>query len=338
MYRIAIIRGDGIGPTIMGETLRVLSFISDRLGLNIDFLEAPAGDKALRDYGTPLPSETLSVIEKSDACLKGPVGETAKDVIVYLRRRFDLYANLRPAKTYEGVKSKYNNIDLLIVRENTEDVYRGVEDISRDYAVALMSFSRFGTERIARIACKYAYMRRKKITIVDKSNVIMAHRFFREVASSVIKSLGGIMLDFMYVDNAAYQLVVDPTQFDTILTTNMFGDILSDEAAGVCGTLGLAPSGNIGENYALFEPVHGSAPNLDPKYANPIAMILSASMMLKWLGDKHDDERAKNSANLLESSVENLLMKRNRLTPDLGGRSTVYEVCDALINELENRV
>lgn len=338
MYRIAIIRGDGIGPAIMEKTLRVLTFISDKLGLNFDFLEAPAGDKALVDYGSALPSDTISIIERSDACLKGPVGETAKNVIVYLRQKFDLYANLRPAKTYEGVKSRYSNVDLLIVRENTEDVYRGVEDIGREYAVALMSFSKFGTERIARTACKYALMRKKRITIVDKSNVIMAHRFFREVASSVIKSFKEIALDFMYVDNAAYQLVVNPSQFDVILTTNMFGDILSDEAAGICGTLGLAPSGNLGDKYALFEPVHGSAPSLDPKYANPLAMMLSASMMLNWLGELHNDKKAKESARLIESSIENLLAEGKVLTPDLGGRSTIHEVCDALIDKLRNRV
>ncbi len=338
MYRIAVIRGDGIGPSIVNETLRVLCFVSDQLGLNINFHDAPAGDGALRDFGSSLPQSSLLTIEKSDACLKGPVGETAKDVIVYLRRRLDLYANLRPAKTYEGVKSKYTGVDLLIVRENTEDVYRGVEDVGLDYAVALMSFSRFGTERIARTACKYAAHRKKKITIVDKSNVIMAHRFFREVATAIINSMGDFRLEYMYVDNAAYQLVVDPSQFDVILTTNMFGDILSDEAAGVCGTLGIAPSGNIGDKYALFEPVHGSAPSIDPKYANPIAMILSASMMLAWLGENHIDERAKKCAELIERSVTNLLARKKVMTPDLGGKSTTHEVCDELINEIRKMI
>jgi len=338
MYRIAVIRGDGIGPTIVDETLRVLRHLSDALGFSITFLDAPAGDSALKEYGSALPSESVSTIEKSDACLKGPVGESAKDVIVYLRRRLDLYSNLRPAKTYEGVKSRYSNVDLLIVRENTEDVYRGVEDVGRDYAVALMSFSKFGTERIARVACKYALKRKRKITIVDKSNVIMAHRFFRDVASSVIRSHGELLLDYMYVDNAAYQLVVDPSQFDVILTTNMFGDILSDEAAGVCGTLGLAPSGNIGDNYALFEPVHGSAPSIDPRYANPLAMVLSASMMLDWLGDTRNDAKAKKSAELIEQAVRILLSRGAAVTPDLGGSSTTHEVCDALINELKKWV
>jgi 3-isopropylmalate dehydrogenase len=335
MYRVAVIRGDGIGPTIVEETLRALCFLSDAMGLSITFIDAPAGDGALKEYGSALPSESISAIEKADACLKGPVGESAKDVIVYLRRRLDLYSNLRPARTYEGVMSNYGDVDLLIVRENTEDVYRGVEDVGRDYAVALMPFSRFGTERIARVACKYASRRRRKITIVDKSNVIMAHRFFREVASSVIRSAGEFTLDYMYVDNAAYQLVVNPTQFDVILTTNMFGDILSDEAAGVCGTLGLAPSGNIGDRYGLFEPVHGSAPSIDPRYANPLAMMLSASMMLEWLGDARNDAKAKGSAVLLEQAVRNVLSRRAVITPDLGGGSTAHEVCDAIINELK---
>lgn len=326
MYRIAVIRGDGIGPHIVQHTLDILSWTGEVYGFKLEFLDAPAGDAILKEVGTPLPDETIRTIEGSDACLKGPVGETARDVIVYLRRRFDLYANLRPAKTYEGVKSRWSGVDILIVRENTEDVYRGIEDVGRDYGLSVMIFTRHGTERIARVACSYAEKRRRKISIVDKANVVLSTRFFRGVASRVIENWGGIQYDALYVDNAAYQLVVNPQRFDVILTTNMFGDILSDEAAGIAGTLGIAPSANIGDEKALFEPVHGSAPDIDPRIANPMAMILSAGMMLTWLGEKRNDRSLISGGEALERAVQAVLSRGRVLTPDMGGDAECEDV------------
>lgn len=334
MYRIAVIKGDGIGPSVVEGTLSVLEAVCEAYGLTLEYVDAPAGDAVMVERGVPLPEDTVNTIAKSDACLKGPVGETAKDVIVFLRRKFDLYANLRPTKTYHGVSKWWKDVDLLIVRENTEDVYRGIEDVGRDYALSVMVFSRHGTERIAKLACKYAERRRRKITIVDKANVVTSHRLFRNVASEVIDRWGGIEKEYMYVDNAAYQLIINPNRFDVILTTNMFGDILSDEAAAIGGTLGIAPSANVGDSMGLFEPVHGSAPDIDPKYANPIATILSSAMMLSWLGEVKGDRRSSEAGSRIEEVVTKLLNDGRILTPDLGGKSTTAEVCEEVVRRL----
>jgi len=336
VFRVSVIRGDGIGPVVVREAIRVLEAVGDRFGLSFQFVDAPAGDAVQAETGEALPRESLQRIRGSDACLKGPVGETARDVIVLLRRELDLYANLRPAKTMKGIPSRYGNVDLLIVRENVEDVYRGVEDVGRDHAVSLAVYTRHGTERIARVACREALKRRRKVTVVDKANVLLSHRFFREVASEVIRSHGGIQLEFMYVDNAAYQLVVRPERFDVILTTNMFGDILSDEAAGVCGTLGVAPSANVGDAFGLFEPVHGSAPDIDPERANPTAMVLAGAMMLRWLGETKGVEAALRAAGAVERAVELVLAEGKVRTVDLGGGSIAREFCDAVIARLQD--
>jgi 3-isopropylmalate dehydrogenase len=331
MFKISVIRGDGIGPVVVREAIRVLEAVGDRFGLGFQFVEAPAGDAVLAERGEALPKDSVQKIRSSDACLKGPVGETARDVIVYLRRELDLYANLRPSKTMRGIPSKYTDVDLLIVRENVEDVYKGVEDVGRDHAVSLMVFTRHGTERIARVACREAMKRKRKVTVVDKANVLLSHRFFREVAAEVIRSHGGIELDFMYVDNAAYQLVVRPQRFDVVLTTNLFGDILSDEAAGVCGTLGVAPSANVGDTFGLFEPVHGSAPDIDPETANPTAMLLASAMMLRWLGEVRGSRNALEAAVAIERAVEEVLAEGKIRTIDLGGSSKAKDFADAVI-------
>ena len=334
MFKISVIRGDGIGPVVVREAIRVLEATGDRFRLGFQFVEAPAGDAVFAERGEALPKDSLQKIRSSDACLKGPVGETARDVIVYLRRELDLYANLRPSKTMRGIPSKYTDVDLLIVRENVEDVYKGVEDVGRDHAVSLMVFTRHNTERIARVACREAMKRRRKVTVVDKANVLLSHRFFREVAAEVIRSHGGIELDFMYVDNAAYQLVVRPQRFDVVLTTNLFGDILSDEAAGVCGTLGVAASANVGDTFGLFEPVHGSAPDIDPETANPTAMLLASAMMLRWLGEVKGSRNALEAAVAIERAVEEVLAEGKIRTIDLGGSSKAKDFADAVIGRI----
>lgn len=331
MYRVSVISGDGIGPTVTRHATRVVETLSDTLGFRVEFIETPAGDKVASETGEALPRDSLEKISGSDACLKGPVGETARDVIVYLRQRLDLYANIRPFKTYRGVKSHWSNVDFVIVRENTEDLYKGVEDVGSDHAVSLLVITRHGTERIAKVALRLANERRRKVTVVHKANVLSSYKFFRDVAIEVLRQ-GGVDVEEMYVDNAAYQMVVNPSGFDVMLTPNMFGDILSDLAAGITGSIGLAGSANIGDRMGIFEPVHGSAPTLDPKYANPVATILSASYLLNWLGTNRKDERVVTASKAIDEGVTRLLDSAKTLTPDLGGKATGDEVAKAILD------
>jgi 3-isopropylmalate dehydrogenase len=330
MYRIAVIPGDGIGPVVTSHATEIMGRVLDTLGVGYEILEAPAGDRVAAERGEPLPKESIQKIISSDACLKGPVGETAKDVIVYLRQRLELYANIRPFKTYSGVKSLWSGVDFVIVRENTEDLYRGVEDVGQDHAVSLLVITRRGTERIARVALETAMTRRRRVVIIHKGNVLSSYRFFRDVAAEVLRG-SGVEVEEMYVDNAAYQMVVNPRAFDVLLTPNMFGDILSDLAAGITGSIGIAGSANIGDNHGIFEPVHGSAPGLDPSLADPIATILSASYMLGWLGTRRRDTRLLSASKAVESAVSETLEKGEVLTPDLGGTATGEMVSDNVL-------
>ena len=252
MYKVSVIYGDGIGPYIVGRTLELLTWLGDRAGFGMEFVETPAGDRVLEETGQALPEDSFRKIAASDACLKGPVGETARDVIVFLRQRLDLYANIRPFKNLPGVRSKWQGVDLVIVRENTEDLYKSVEDVGVDHAVALLVITRRATERIARVGFEMAAGRRRKLTVVHKGNVVKAYRYFRDVCMEVAAGYRDVEVSEMYVDNAAYQLIVNPQSFDVLLTPNMFGDILSDQAAGVVGTIGVAGSANIGDRFGLF--------------------------------------------------------------------------------------
>jgi 3-isopropylmalate dehydrogenase len=270
-----------------------------------------------------LPEETVNLIKASDACLKGPVGETAADVIVRLRILFDLYANIRPIKVYPNIPCLRPDIDMVIVRENTEGVYRGLEfDINANVAVCLRVITREGSERIARYAFKVAKNRRKfmRVTAVHKSNVMKkTDGIFSKTCRVVAKEFPEITLDELYVDNAAMQLIKRPQEFDVLVTTNMFGDILSDEASILVGGLGVAPGANIGDDFALFEPVHGSAPKYAGKnIANPTSMILASKLMLEWLGDKYADQKSKTASIAIENALIETF-KANVLTPDLGG-------------------
>lgn len=338
MVRISVIHGDGIGPKVVNATLRVLEEVSDIYNLNLEFTNAPAGDNALREFGEALPKNSLEKIVSSDACLKGPVGETARDVIVYLRQRLDLYANIRPFKTFRGIKSFWRDVDFIIVRENTEDLYRGVEDLGPDHAVALLIITRKRTERIAEIAFKLASRRRGKVTIIHKGNVLRSYLFFRDVALEVGRRYNNINVEDMYVDNAAYQLIVNPERFDIILTPNMFGDILSDEAAGLIGSMGLTCSANIGEKYGLFEPVHGSAPDINLEYANPLGQILTASMMLEWLSYKKEKREFAEASIQIREAVERILEEGEALTPDLGGRAKTDEIIEEILEYIRRKL
>ena len=337
MYNIALIKGDGIGPEISEAAISVLETINDKLDLKFEINQLDAGDGALKKTGKALPDETLESIKKSDACLKAPVGESAADVIVYLRRELDLFANVRPAKSYPNMNALRDDVDLVIVRENTEDLYVGKEFEIGNSAVAIRIISEKASKRIAKYACQTAIQRglEKKVTCVHKSNVIrISDSLFARSCAAVVKEYPEIIFEEMYVDACAMNLIRQPESFDVIVTTNMFGDILSDESAQVVGGLGMAPAANIGDDFALFEPVHGAAFDIAGKQiANPSSFILSLKMMLEWLGTKHDDKKCFEIAHKIESTVYDVV-KAGIRTKDIGGDKTTKEFTQEIVNRL----
>ncbi|MBS7654200.1 MAG: isocitrate/isopropylmalate dehydrogenase family protein [Candidatus Bathyarchaeia archaeon] len=337
-YKVALIPGDGIGPELTETTLLVLDAVQKKLSLNLEFIELEAGDACFERTGTALPKETVDGIRQSHVCLKGPVGETAADVIVKLRLMFDLYANIRPIKSYPNAPSLKDDIDLVIVRENTEDLYKGFEfKIGDDAAVGLRVITRRGCERIARKAFEIAARRNMKnrVTAVHKANVMrVTCGLFAEVCREVAKEYPDIKFDEQYVDAASMRLIKEPQNFDVIVTTNMFGDIISDEAAQLVGGLGMAPGGNIGDRFAIFEPVHGSAPTRVGKHtANPCSMILASKMMMEWLGEKYDDQACVKAAEIIEAGII-MALRKKQVVPDLGGNLNTLEMGEAIRNEI----
>ncbi len=325
MYRISLITGDGIGPELSESAVSVLGAIHDKLGVRFDVTELEAGDAALERTGTALPDGTLESVRRSDACLKAPVGESAADVIVVLRRKLDLYANVRPAKSYPRMPSLRDDIDMVIVRENTEDLYAGNEFSLGDSAVALRVISEAASRRIARYAFEAAERRgtMRKVTCVHKSNVMrVTDGLFAGACAAVSGEYPGVAFEQMYVDACAMNLIRQPEKFDVIVTTNLFGDILSDESSQVAGGLGMAPAANIGDDFALFEPVHGAAFDIAGKdAANPSSFLLSIKMMADWLGAKHSDPECTRAGLRLESTIFDLVRSGVR-TRDIGGDST----------------
>lgn len=315
-YRLLVIPGDGIGPEVVESAMYVINTAAARYGVEFEIKMAEAGDEALRRYGAAMPPEALKLADAADVIFKGPVGESAFDVTSLIRARYLLYANIRPVKNLPGV-SAVKPIDCVFVRENVEDVYIGAEYKAGGVAIALKVITEEGTRRVAQVARRYAEMRKKRVTIVHKANVLrVADGLFRDVA---LEELKGLEVDQMYVDAAAMELVRNPTRFDVVLTPNQYGDILTDLAAQVAGGLGLAPSGNIGDRKAMFEPVHGAAFDIAGKgAANPIAAILSAAMMFEWLGKKE-------AADAIRWAVEKTL-EAGVKTPDIGGSNTTREV------------
>lgn len=326
-YEIAVIPGDGIGKEVMKATIKVL----DELDINFNYTYGDAGDECLKNNGTALPDETLDIIKKSDACLFGAAGETAADVIVKIRQEMKMFANLRPVKTYPNTNSLFENIDFIIVRENTEGMYIADEEsFTDDGAIAKRIITKNAEKRIIDYAFKYAMQNNKsKVTAVHKANVLKkTDGLFKEIFYDVAKDYPEIATEDFYVDATAMYLITQPESFEVIVTTNLFGDILSDEGAGLVGGLGLIPSANIGEDNALFEPVHGSAPDIaGQNKANPIAMILSAVMMLRYLGEN-------NAADKIDKSILKVLTDANALTGDLGGSSTTTELANEIIKNL----
>ncbi|MEM0216235.1 MAG: isocitrate/isopropylmalate dehydrogenase family protein [Candidatus Bathyarchaeia archaeon] len=336
-YRIVVIQGDGIGPELTEATLKVLDAVQKKFNLQLKIVQAEAGDECYNRRGVALPEETIREIKNSHACLKGPVGETAADVIVRLRIMFDLYANIRPIKAYPSTPALRPDIDFVFVRENTEDVYRGIEFSVEDAAFCVRVITRRGSERIARKAFEIARRRnkKKKVTAIHKANVMrLTCGLFANVCREVAKNYPDITFEEQYVDAAAMRLIKSPQEFDVIVTTNMFGDILSDEAAQLVGGLGMAPGANVGDNFAIFEPIHGSAPSRAGKLtANPCSMILAAKMMLEWLGEQYEDSKCLLAANAMEEAIIQTLKKGN-VVPDLGGKANTIEMGLAIADEI----
>ena len=337
MYKISLITGDGIGPELSESAISVLETIHDKLDLKFNVSKLSAGDKTLEQTGNALPDETVNAIKNSDVCLKAPVGESAADVIVVLRRILDLYANVRPAKSYPHMPALRDDIDMVIVRENTEDLYTGKEFNLGTSAVALRIISEHASKRIAKYAFKTAMQRnsKKKVTCVHKSNVMrITDGLFAKACTDISKDFPEIKFEQMYVDACAMNLIRQPEEFDVIVTTNLFGDILSDESSQVVGGLGMAPAANIGDNFALFEPVHGAAFDIAGKnIANPSSFLLSIKMMLDWLGAKHSDSKCFEIGQKLESIIFELV-KSGFKTKDIGGDKTTSEFTENIITRL----
>jgi isocitrate dehydrogenase (NAD+) len=334
MTTITVIRGDGIGPEIMDATLGVLDAMN--LGLQYEF--ADAGLVALEKHGELLPAATMDSIRKNRIALKSPlttpVGEGFSSINVELRKRFDLYANVRPAKSFPNTKSRFpSGVDLVTVRENTEGAYIGEgQALSEDGETAVLTqkVTRRGSERIVRYAFELARKTgRKKVTVVHKANILKSTSgLFLRTARVVAAEYPDIQCNEMIVDNTCMQLVMKPEQFDIIVTTNLFGDIISDLCAGLVGGLGLAPGANIGTDAAIFEAVHGSAPDIAGKgIANPCALLLGAAQMLEHLGMNDKAER-------LRAAIIATLEAKDSLTPDLGGDGSTTSFAKAIASRI----
>lgn len=338
MHTVTLIKGDGIGPSIMDVAVKVI----DATGVDIEWEEADAGMAAFERLQTPIPDETLASIEKNRIAFKGPLttqmGKGFRSINVALRQEYDLYANVRPAKSWRGVRSRYDDVDIVVVRENTEGLYAGLEHYigqKKDTAESIAVVTRLGAERIVEFAFQYARDNaRKKVTLVHKANILKySQGLFLDVGREVAQRHTDIEFDEKIVDAVCMHLVMDPSQFDVIVTTNMFGDILSDLTAGLVGGLGLIPGANIGYDAALFEAVHGTAPDLVGKnLANPSAVILAGVMMLKYL--KKDEAAAR-----IQAAMERVIGEEVYVTPDLNKNSKIgtKEMGDAVIRAMEEQ-
>jgi len=328
-----MIPGDGTGPELADAAMKVI----DAAGVDIEWDIQKAGADVMEEAGTPLPEKVLESIRTNGVALKGPittpVGHGFRSINVLLRKELDLYANLRPARSIEGVKAPYTGLDLVMVRENTEDLYAGVEHmVNPDHAESIKIITRSASERIAHFAFDYAVREgRKKVTAIHKANILkLSDGLFLECARKVAGEYPSIEFEDRIVDNMAMQLVQKPQLYDVLLAPNLYGDIISDLCAGLVGGLGVAPSGNFGDHIAVFEPVHGSA----PKYTgmnkvNPTAIILSGALMLRYLGQ----ERA---ADLVYQATAAVIGEGKTVTYDLGGDAGTSQMADAIVEKMES--
>jgi isocitrate dehydrogenase (NAD+) len=337
MHAVTLIKGDGIGPSIMDEAVKVI----DASGVKIQWEEAFAGLAAFEQFGTPLPDETMSSIDKTRLAFKGPlttvVGDTGfRSINVALRQKYELYANVRPAKSWAGIKTRYDDVDIVIVRENTEGLYAGLEHYltpKKDIAESLAVVTRSGSQRVIDYAFQYARdNHRKKVTVCHKANILkFTQGLFLDVARETAARFPDIQFDEKIIDAACMHMVMDPSQFDVIVCTNMFGDILSDLTAGLVGGLGLIPGANIGDDAALFEAVHGSAPDITGKnLANPTAVIMAGVMMLDHLGEHQ-------VAAKIKTAVEKVVNEGQFVTPDLNPQSKcgTIEMGNAIVEAMK---
>lgn len=331
MHNVTLIPGDGIGPEVATAARRVI----DASGVKIDWHICQAGEAQMSIHGTPLPQETLDSVAADKVALKGPittpVGSGFRSVNVALRKHFDLFANVRPVRSLPGVKTRYDNVNLVVVRENTEDLYAGIEHMIGDYAAeSIKLITRKGSERIARYAFDYAVKNgRKKVTAIHKANIMKCtDGLFLNTVRDVAISYPDIEFTDEIVDAACMHIVQRPEEYDVLVLPNLYGDIMSDLCAGLTGGIGLAPSANIGANCAIFEAVHGSAPKHAGKNdANPTALILSAVMMLRHLGEF-------DAATRVENAVLATLANGVDVTYDLGGTAGTSEYADAVIRAM----
>lgn len=331
MYNVTLIPGDGIGPEVAGAVKKII----DATGVAINWEEVNAGEKVYEETGTLVPDSVYESLEKNKVALKGPittpVGKGFRSINVQLRKKYDLYSNVREVRNFEGIKTPFDNVDFTIFRENTEGLYIGIEEMETpDKAVAKKVITREGSLRIAKEAYEYAKKHGKKsVAIAHKANILkFADGLFLECAREVSKQYPEIETKEVIIDNMCMQLVANPGQFDVVVTMNLYGDILSDLGAGLVGGLGMTPGANIGTDMAIFEAVHGSAPDIaGQNKANPTALLLSGIMMLDHLGEQ---EKA---ANVLKA-LKTVLKEGKTLTGDLGGKASTTEFTDAVIAAL----
>jgi isopropylmalate/isohomocitrate dehydrogenase-like protein len=326
-WKIAIIKGDGIGEDVINASLPVIDATKERFKINLTYKFGEGGLHCVEKYGTNLPEETVTLMKNSDCVIKGPAttpegASSLSSLAVKIREMFDLYANVRPSKALPNVKSIKPGIDLVIVRENTEGLYAGLDfSVDKNTAIGIRLITRGACERICRFAFDLAKKRKGHVTLVHKANILKASDgLFKEVFYTESRKHPKIRADDVHVDAMTQWLISKPETYDVIVTENLFGDIISDEAAETVGGIGVGPAANIGKDYAMFEPIHGSA----PKYTgmdkvNPIATILSVKMMFEWMGyDK--------AANAIQVAVESVLREGKVLTYDLGGTAKCSEV------------
>lgn len=332
IHKITLIPGDGIGPEVTSAARKII----DASGVKIEWDVVEAGAAVVEEYKTALPEYVLESIKKNKIALKGPVttpvGKGFKSVNVTLRQNLNLYANIRPIKTYEGIKSRYDNVDLVIFRENTEDLYAGIEHmVSEDIAESIKIISKKASDKIVRAAFEYARINnRKKVTAVHKANIMkLSDGLFLKCARTIAKEYTDIEFEDIIVDAMSMKLVLNPEKYDVLVMPNLYGDILSDMASGLVGGLGVVPGANIGEEEAVFEPAHGSAPDIAGKnMSNPVAAVLSGVMMLKYIGESK-------AASKIEKAVAYVIKEGKHVTADLGGNSNTTEFTEAIINNMK---
>jgi isocitrate dehydrogenase (NAD+) len=332
MYNITLIPGDGIGPEISESMKQVV----EATGIKINWTEVNAGLTAYEEKGELIPNEVYEAIEKNKIAIKGPIttpiGKGFRSINVYLRKKYDLYTNIREVQTFDGLKTRFEDIDMVIFRENTEGLYIGKEEmIDDDTAEAAKVITKKGSIRIAKSAFDYAKANgKKKVTVAHKANILkLADGLFLNCVREVAADYPEIELEEVIIDNMCMQMVINPKQFEIIVTTNLYGDILSDLAAGLIGGLGMAPGANIGEDIAIFEAVHGSAPDIaGQNKANPTALILSAIGMLRHLGEHK-------KAQVALDAIGAVLKEGKALTRDLGGMASTAEITEAYVGKIK---